>query len=88
MQKNIRFQSIPSLAELRSQLAPLAPPFSVEIRQGVVHGPGCSVDRYCEFIDCETVAELHDFLCDDECGVSSNEPFTIDVMDDNEPVGI
>lgn len=88
MQKNIRFQSIPSLAELQSQLALLTPPFSAEIRQGVVHGPGCSVDRYCEFIDCETVADLHNFLCDNECGVLPWEPFTINLIDDNEPIDI
>ena len=88
MQEILTFQTIPSIERLQQLLSTLTPPLSAEIRQGVVHGPGSTFDRYSEFIDCKTVDELHDFLCDDECGVLDNEPFTIDVMDDNEPVDI
>lgn len=70
MEITLHFHRLPDLPTLHAALRSIQPPFAVEIQQD---------DRYHELIDCETVADLFDFLRSEEYGVSPHEPFTIEV---------
>lgn len=75
----LQFDSLPPLEALQHELRSLTAPFSVEITQGVVHGPGgLTVDQYHELIDCETVEDLYDFLHHSEYG-PADKPLTIEI---------
>lgn len=70
----IRYNSLPSLDALRIGLHNLSGPFSVEIRQPSDDGEFAD---YYEFIDVDSVDELHQFLSEEL--ICKDLPFTIDV---------
>lgn len=78
MEQSFTFAEVPSLDKLQAAIC-LLPPFAVEVRQGVRHGAGMRFHAYHEFLDCNSVEELHDFLSCCENGVAPSEPFSIDV---------
>lgn len=89
MQKELSYDSLPFIDELKRDMALLAPPFSAEIRQGLIYGPDSLVfDAYCEWIDCETVQDLYDFLTCSEHGVNPESGLRITILDDNEEIDI
>ena len=79
MEQTINFKALPSHEELSASiLSSIEPPFAIEIRQGSRLTPqGGIAFEYHQFIDCDTVTDLHDFLCDDEWGVAQKQPFTV-----------
>lgn len=79
MEQTFSFDRLPSLDALEAALHSLEPPFAVEVRQGVRHGAGMRFYAYHEFIDCNSVDDLYDFLGCCENGVSPSEPFSMDV---------
>ena len=79
METTLFFSSYPSQEELEEKAKGLQGPFSVEIRQtapGTFPNP---FDRflYHEFLDCDTIAELHAFMCTGDYAVNDNEDFTV-----------
>lgn len=79
MEQTINFQAFPTFEELSaSVISTIEPPFSIEIRQGAKMTPqGGIAFPYHQFIDCDCITDLYDFLCCDEWGVARNEPFTV-----------
>lgn len=77
MEQSFTFTEVPSLDELQAAIT-LAPPFAVEIRQGVVGFQGMNFHAYHEFLDCNTIEELHDFLTCSENGVGP-APFSVEI---------
>lgn len=79
MEQTLTFSALPSLDALDAAIY-LSAPFAAEIRQGVRLGPeGMRFHAYHEFIDCNSVEELHDFLTCSENGPGSDQPFTVDI---------
>lgn len=80
MDKTLHFKHFPTIEVLCSAVGDLPPPFSIEISQKVMKthaGRSFPVSFYHEIIDCDTVQDLHDFLCDEETGLPDGGPFTI-----------
>ena len=70
MERTLWFTSHPSEKELEKEAEGLQGPFSVEIRQG-------ANNDYNELLDCNTIAELHAFMCTGDYAVNDNEDFTV-----------
>ena len=80
MDKTIQFQHFPTIEALSEAIGDLKPPYSVEIIQEVMKtygGRTIFAFSYREIIDCDTINDLHDFLCDEELGLPESGPFTI-----------
>jgi hypothetical protein len=71
MEKTLFFTACPSQEELEEEAKGLQGPFSVEIQ---------SLDKfYHELLDCDTIAELHAFMCTGDYAVSDNEDFMVTI---------
>jgi hypothetical protein len=79
MEQTIHFQAFPTHEKLSAAISSaLEAPFAIEIQQGPRLTPqGGIVFDYRQFIDCDAIADLHDFLCCDEWGVAQKQPFTV-----------
>ena len=82
MERTICFDSHPTKEELADAAFGLQEPFSVEIKQTWTLGMDVEVPTagrylYHEFIDCDTIDELHEFLTCSEYAVENNEDFWI-----------
>jgi len=87
MEKKLVFTRLPGLCKLRQALAPLEPPFAVEVRQGVGPGlPGTALRPYHEFWDCPSVETIHEFLSCPENGVLPDSPFELIVEQIADPI--
>jgi len=85
MQINVEYNSIPTLEELTSDLQALAFPVSVEIRQGVARWPRYIPDDDVDWVDCDSVKDLHDYIW--ICAISAL-PIRLNILDDNEEIDI
>ena len=84
MERTLRFNSHPTEKELADAAAAygLQGPFSVEIRQGWTLGmdlnaPPFGHYQYHEFVDCDTIYELHEFITSGEYAVNNHEDFVV-----------
>jgi hypothetical protein len=75
MEVTLYFESHPTIEGLKEELKNLQPPYSVEIRQNPIH----------EFLDCDTVEELHAFMCTGDYAVNDDEDFVVEVEEINPP---
>lgn len=78
MERTLFFTAHPSEEELNVLAKGLQGPFSVEIEQE-------TNEDYHEFLDCDTLAELHAFMCTGDYTVSDNEDFTVIIEEINPP---
>jgi hypothetical protein len=78
MERTLFFTAHPSEEELNALAKGLQGPFSVEIRQEINND-------YHEFLDCDTIAELHAFMCTGDYAVNDNEDFTVIIEEINPP---
>jgi hypothetical protein len=85
MQINVEYNSIPALEELASDLQALAFPISVEIRQGVACFPKYIPDDDVDWVDCDSVKDLHDYI---RIYANGHNPIRLNILDDNEEVDI
>ena len=96
MERTLFFTAHPSEKELEEEAKGLQGPFSVEIKQvrtvsdpplGMHTGYGTisGVSVYHEFLDCDTIAELHAFICTGDYAVNDNEDFTVIIEEINPP---
>jgi hypothetical protein len=88
MERTFFFTAHPSEEELNVLAKGLEGPFSVEIKQvRTVSDPplGIRSSVYHEFLDCDTIAELHAFMCTGDYAVSDNEDFTVIIEEINPP---
>ena len=77
MERTLFFTSHPSQEKLEEEAKGLQGPFSVEIQ---------SLGKfYHEFLDCDTIAELHAFMCTGDYAVNDNEDFTVVIEEINPP---
>jgi hypothetical protein len=65
----------PTVEELKGKLKNLQPPYSVEIRQNPLY----------ESLNCDTVEELHAFMCTGDYAVNDDEDFVVEVEEINPP---
>ena len=88
MEKTLFFTAHPSEEELNVLAKGLQGPFSVEIRQAWTVSappPGIRNPVYHELLDCDTLAELHAFMCTGDYAVNDNEDFTVIIEEINPP---
>jgi hypothetical protein len=85
MQINVEYNSIPTLEELVSDLQALAFPISAEIRQGVARWPRYIPDDDADWVDCDSVKDLRDYIWN--CAISAL-PIRLNILDDNEEIDI
>ena len=78
MERTLLFTAHPSEEELNVLAKGLQGPFSVEIKQE-------ANEDYHELLDCDTIAELHAFMCTGDYAVSDNEDFTVVIEEINPP---
>ena len=78
MERTLFFTAHPSEEELNVLAKGLQGPFSVEIEQE-------TNEDYHELLDCDTIAELHAFMCAGDYAVSDNEDFTVVIEEINPP---
>ena len=77
MERTLFFTEHPSQEKLEEEAKGLQGPFSVEIQ---------SLDKfYHELLDCDTIAELHAFMCTGDYAVNDNEDFTVVIEEINPP---
>ena len=87
MERTLFFTAHPSQEELSVLAKGLQGPFSVEIRQTWASDGPNPLGRflYNEFLDCDTIAELHAFMCTGDYAVNDNEDFTVVIEEINPP---
>ncbi len=85
MQINVEYNSIPTLEELASDLQALAFPISVEIRQGVACFPGYIPNDDVDWVDCDSVKDLHDAI---QICANGHDSIRLNILDNNEEIDI
>jgi hypothetical protein len=75
MEVTLYLEAHPTIEKLKEELRNLQPPYSVAIHQDPIH----------EFLDCDTVEELHAFMCAGDYAVDDNADFMVEVEEINPP---